>query len=51
MANISLKIVDNDGNEISQIDKLRVLKYIEENLAIDGPGGRARQESENRDNR
>ncbi|RLB72968.1 MAG: hypothetical protein DRH03_03915 [Deltaproteobacteria bacterium] len=35
-----------DSNEISQIDKLKVLKYIKENLAIDGPGGRARQEAE-----
>ncbi len=34
-----------DSNEISQIDKLKVLKYIKENLAVDGPGGRSRQES------
>lgn len=34
-----------DGNEISHIDKLKVLKYINENLAVDGPGGRSRQES------
>jgi hypothetical protein len=32
-----------DSSEIGQIDKLKVLKYIKENLAIDGPGGRARQ--------
>ena len=35
-----------DSSEITQIDKLKVLKYIRENLAVDGPGGRARQEAE-----
>ncbi len=34
-----------DSNEISQTDKLKVLKYIKENLAVDGPGGRSRQEA------
>ena len=42
------KIVDRmvayDGSEISQIDKLMVLKYIKENLALDGPGGKAKRE-------
>ena len=41
------KIVDRmaayDSSEISQIDKLMVLKYIKENLALDGPGGRAKR--------
>ena len=38
------KIVDRmvayDGSEISHIDKLKVLKFINENLALDGPGGK-----------
>jgi len=34
-----------DSSDISQTDKLKVLKYIKENLAIDGPGGRARQKA------
>ncbi|MEA3347643.1 MAG: hypothetical protein U9Q39_01145 [Pseudomonadota bacterium] len=41
------KIVDRmaayDGSEISSIDKLMVLKYIKENLALDGPGGKAKR--------
>ena len=32
-----------DGSEVSPIDKLKVLKYIKDNLALDGPGGRARR--------
>ena len=44
------RIVDRmaayDSSEISHIDKLKVLKYIKENLAVDGPGGRARQTTE-----
>ena len=39
------RMVAYDSSEISQIDKLKVLKYIRENLAVDGPGGRARQKS------
>ncbi len=35
-----------DGSEITSIDKLKVLKYIDENLALDGPGGRANKEKE-----
>jgi len=35
-----------DSSEITQIDKLKVLKYIKENLAVDGPGGRSRQKAE-----
>ena len=39
------KIVDRmtayDGSDISAIDKLMILKYINENLALDGPGVRA----------
>jgi len=35
-----------DSFEISHIDKLKVLKYIKENLAVDGPGGRSRQKAE-----
>jgi hypothetical protein len=34
-----------DSSEITHIDKLKVLKYIKENLAVDGPGGRLRQET------
>ena len=41
------RIVDRmaayDSSEISHTDKLKVLKYIKEKLAVDGPGGRARQ--------
>ena len=41
------KIVDRmvlyDSSEISQIDELMVLKYIKENLALDGPGGKAKR--------
>ncbi len=41
------KIVDRmaayDSSEISSIDKLMVLKYIKENLALDGPGGKVRR--------
>ena len=41
------KIVDRmalyDGSEISQIDELMVLKYIKENLALDGPGAKAKR--------
>ncbi len=39
------RMVAFDGSEISRIDELKVLKYIRENLAVDGPGGRARQSS------
>ena len=43
------KIVDRmvayDSSEISQIDKLKVSKYIKENIAVDGPGGRNRQKT------
>ncbi|MCK5539703.1 MAG: hypothetical protein KAI69_02140 [Deltaproteobacteria bacterium] len=46
------KIVDRmvayDGSEISAIDKLMVLKYINENLALDGPGVRARRLEKNK---
>jgi len=35
-----------DSSEITQIDKLKVLKYIKENLAVDGPGGRSRLKAE-----
>jgi len=35
-----------DSSEITHIDKLKVLKYIKENLAVDGPGGRSRQKAE-----
>ena len=46
------KIVDRmvayDGSEISAIDKLMVLKYINENLALDGPGVRARRIEKNK---
>ena len=35
-----------DGSEISSVDKLMVLKYIKENLALDGPGGKAKKEQE-----
>ncbi len=31
-----------DGSEISHIDKLKVLKFIKDNLALDGPGAKAR---------
>ncbi|MCK5915479.1 MAG: hypothetical protein KAG92_05020 [Deltaproteobacteria bacterium] len=37
-----------DSSEISQIDKLKVLKYVNENLAIDGPGGRNRRNAESK---
>ena len=41
------KIVDRmaayDGSEISHVDKLMVLKYVKENLALDGPGGKAKR--------
>ena len=41
------KIVDRmaayDSSEISSVDKLMVLKYIKENLALDGPGGKAKR--------
>ena len=43
---IVARMVAYDSSEISRIDKLKVLKYIKENLAIDGPGGRARHKSE-----
>ena len=33
-----------DGSEISRIDKLMVLKFIKENLALDGPGGKTKRE-------
>ena len=39
------RMVAYDSSEISQIDKLKVLKYLKENLAVDGPGGRARQKA------
>ncbi|MCD6293081.1 MAG: hypothetical protein J7M09_06490 [Deltaproteobacteria bacterium] len=46
------KIVDRmaayDGSEVSAIDKLVVLKYINEHLALDGPGARARRIEENK---
>ena len=48
---IVARMMAYDSNEISHIDKLKVLKYIKDNLAIDGPGGRARKESENRNNK
>ena len=35
-----------DGSEISSTDKLMVLKYIKENLALDGPGGRAKKKQD-----
>lgn len=41
------RMVAYDSSEISQIDKLKVLKYVKENLAVDGPGGRSRQETKN----
>ena len=41
------RMVAYDSSEISQIDKLKVLKYIKENLAVDGPGGRAQQKAKN----
>ena len=31
-----------DGSEISRLDKLRVLKYIKDNLALDGPGSKVK---------
>jgi hypothetical protein len=41
------KIVDRmaayDGSEISSFDKLMVLKYIKENLALDGLRGKAKR--------
>ena len=44
------KIVDRmaayDGSEVSSVDKLMVLKYVKENLALDGPGGKAKREKE-----
>jgi len=42
---IVARMVAYDSSEISQIDKLKVLKYIKENLAVDGPGGRTRQKT------
>ncbi|MCK5679387.1 hypothetical protein KAI46_01080 [bacterium] len=38
------RMVAYDSSEISQTNKLKVLKYIKINLAVDGPGGKARQE-------
>jgi hypothetical protein len=42
------RIVDRmaayDGSEISYIDKLKVLKFINDNLALDGPCGKAKRE-------
>jgi hypothetical protein len=42
------KIVDRmaayDSSEISHIDKLKVLKFINENLALDGPAAKAGRE-------
>ena len=39
------RMVAYDSSEISQTNKLKVLKYIKINLAVDGPGGKARQEN------
>jgi len=36
-----------DGSEISTKERLEVLRYLKENLAVDGPGARARQQQEN----
>jgi hypothetical protein len=36
-----------DGSEISTRERLEVLRYLKENLAVDGPGARARQQREN----
>ena len=35
-----------DGSEITRIDKLMALKYIKDNLALDGPGGKAKSGKE-----
>ncbi len=35
-----------DGSEISHIDKLKVLKFVKENLALDGPGAKAKREQQ-----
>ncbi|MBN2809104.1 MAG: hypothetical protein JXR80_06390 [Deltaproteobacteria bacterium] len=37
------RMVKYDSGEISQVDKLMVLKFIRENLALDGPGAKARR--------
>ncbi len=33
-----------DGSEVSSVDKLKVLKFINDNLALDGPAAKARRE-------
>ena len=33
-----------DGSEISRVEKLKVLKFIKDNLALDGSGGKVKKE-------
>ena len=40
------RMVKYDGSEISQIDKLMVLKFVKGNLALDGPGAKAQGEQQ-----
>ncbi|HDS16612.1 MAG TPA: hypothetical protein ENN66_08430 [Proteobacteria bacterium] len=38
--NIVARMVAYDRSQFTAVDSLLVLKYIKENLALDGPGGR-----------
>lgn len=40
------RMVKYDGSELTQIDKLMVLKFVKENLALDGPGAKAKREQQ-----